>query len=330
MFQTEPILFLQGISSDAFHLFMLVVNELGRPAPGMLLALLLISLDARKGFLLLQVLAVTAILTETLKQLFALPRPYFVDSNVRVLDRPGDNTTPFSGMDAESFFAPLPEAVVDYHRSVMDPHWGFPSGHVSSSIALWLALWFIYRRQWLLLATVFFTVATGVARLYLGKHFLADVLAGALLGASVALLACKMARHRMPGPGATQLRTPAVPPEPLRIAWLVLVPAVLLLAPIGETRWFAAWLGLNLGYLATGKFRSAQRNAGISARMTYLGIALAALLPLAALAWYLDVASAGRDDFTAAAFAGFLCFAAIAAPAAIASRLGAFRQQLRQ
>lgn len=308
---------------------MLVVNAMGRPALGMIFAFLLISVNARRGFLLLQVLAMTAILTEALKRAFALPRPYLVDSNVRVLDRPGDNTTAFSSMDAESFFAPLPESVVDYYRAVADPHWGFPSGHVSSSIALWLALWLIYRRQWLLLATAVVTVATGVARLYLGKHFLADVLAGALLGASVAFLACRVAAHFTPAADEKHTHI-ASRPEFLRAAYLVLVPGALLLAPLGETWWFAAILGLNLGHLATGKWRIVQRNTSVTARIMEMGIALAVLALLTVLAWHFDALPPDRGTFAEAAVVGSLCFVAMAAPACITARLGALVPRLRQ
>jgi membrane-associated phospholipid phosphatase len=330
MFQTEPIIFLQGIQGTVFHVFMLAVNELGRPAGAMLLAFVLISLDARKGFVLIQVLAVTAILTETLKRAVALPRPYFVDSNVRILDRPGDNTTTFTDMDAEGFFSPLPETVVDYHRALAGPHWGFPSGHVSSSIALWLVLWLIYRRQWLLVATAAFTIAVAVARLYLGKHFLADVLGGALLGASVSLLAWRVAlcRTSVPPPADTHKRR--TQRASLQFASLVLVPVVLLFLPVGESRWFAALLGLNLGYLTTRKFHIAQRNAGVAARLARMGIALAVLVPLAALAWYFDAASADPAGRAEAALVGCLCFVAMAAPARIAAGLRDLVPVLRQ
>lgn len=330
MFQTEPILFLQGISSGTFHVLMLVVNELGRPAPAMLLAFLLVSLDAGRGFLLIQVLAITAILTETLKRAIALPRPYVVDSNVRILDGPGGNSTPFSGMGADSFFAPLPEPVVDYHRALADPHWGFPSGHVSSSIALGLALWLIYQRQWLLIATGFFTVAVAAARLYLGKHFLADVLGGALLGASVSLLAWRAARHCSPRPGAAPACMPSGRLEYLRIAWLVVVPGVLMILPAGETRWFAALFGVNLGYLATRKLRMTQRNAGIMVRMMHTGVALIVLAALATVAWYSGALRADAGIRADAALVGTLCFVAIAAPPRIAERLVACFPGLQQ
>ncbi len=62
----------------------------------------------------------------------------------------------------------------------------FPSGHTAGAFALMFLLSFIFNSR---SATVFFfllALLTGISRMYLMQHFLSDVVAGALIGVSVA------------------------------------------------------------------------------------------------------------------------------------------------
>lgn len=61
----------------------------------------------------------------------------------------------------------------------------FPSGHVSTAAAVWVYLGRVTRVPTALALLVVFAVALG--RMYLGVHYLADVVAGALLGIVIAL-----------------------------------------------------------------------------------------------------------------------------------------------
>jgi undecaprenyl-diphosphatase len=62
----------------------------------------------------------------------------------------------------------------------------FPSGHTLHAVAFTLIATAYY--PWLATALVPFTLATGVSRVILGLHYPSDVLAGAVLGASIAAL----------------------------------------------------------------------------------------------------------------------------------------------
>ena len=90
------------------------------------------------------------------KWLFHAPRPYWVDGQVQAIA-------------AESSY-------------------GAPSGHAQNAAAVWggVALWF--KSRWVWLAAGLLTLAISLSRLYLGVHFLHDVLLGWLLGVIVLIV----------------------------------------------------------------------------------------------------------------------------------------------
>ena len=80
--------------------------------------------------------------------------------------------------------------------------YSFPSGHAMISAAAWGAFaylaWGRVGRRWLVLATTFLAIVLiGFSRLYLGVHYLSDVLAGIAAGA--AWLGVSLAAHAIWG-----------------------------------------------------------------------------------------------------------------------------------
>jgi membrane-associated phospholipid phosphatase len=107
------------------------------------------AVDKRLGFRLLLVLITTDIFASTLKLLFHQPRPYWLG---KVL-----------GLGAETSY-------------------GIPSSHASDSLAVWGYLAYRLNKKWLWILIGMFVFFIGLSRLYLGVHFLHDVLFGWLLG----------------------------------------------------------------------------------------------------------------------------------------------------
>lgn len=85
-----------------------------------------------------------------------------------------------SGLDV-----PRPDdpSIVKYEQVTSSA--SFPSGHVSTAAAVWVYLGRVTRVPTVFALLVVFAVALG--RMYLGVHYLADVVAGALLGIVIAL-----------------------------------------------------------------------------------------------------------------------------------------------
>jgi membrane-associated phospholipid phosphatase len=220
MFQTEVNLFLQAHGGPFWDALWRGVSDLGG-APAYLTVLIVVTfgVDLRRAWWLGVALLWTAGTVQYAKMLFALPRPIDVDS--RVLYPPTGEVAQhrFTARGAASFLGSLPTDVVDYYRAhTVD--WGLPSGHTAtcSGFGGGLGLLFWRRRWWL--ATVGAAAVMGLSRMYLGRHFLADVLGGALLGgAAVAALRLTVSRRVRLTPWAAVAFLFVAPAGLLPLAW---------------------------------------------------------------------------------------------------------------
>jgi len=102
--------------------------------------------DNRLGIRLAVSLMISNSFNTCLKWLFKYPRPYWVDARVHALS--------------------------------LESSFGLPSGHAMISTTVWgnVILWF--RQRWITILLVTVLIFIGFSRLYLGVHFLSDVLAG--------------------------------------------------------------------------------------------------------------------------------------------------------
>lgn len=188
MFQTEIHHFLQSFEFPALTAFMRFITALGYLEFFLLFLLVfLMGINYKKGFILFMVLLWTAVVTMVAKNYFALPRPFHVDNTVQLLDGqlPDESTVTFSKKGAIGFWDALPNDVVEATRKSEHLEYGFPSGHTSIAIAFWGTLLCLYREKWIRGICIALMILIPFSRLYLGVHFLADVLGGLVLGGAM-------------------------------------------------------------------------------------------------------------------------------------------------
>lgn len=109
--------------------------------------------DAALGFRVGAVLMLGNSVNAILKLVFHAPRPYWINPEVKAFA-------------TESSF-------------------GMPSGHAQNATLLWGRLACAIRRRWVTVAFVAIIFFIGISRIYLGVHFLTDVVAGWLIGAAL-------------------------------------------------------------------------------------------------------------------------------------------------
>ncbi|MFA5250364.1 MAG: phosphatase PAP2 family protein, partial [Parachlamydiales bacterium] len=107
------------------------------------------------GFRMLFLLLFSAFINNLAKEFFQLPRPFFLDRSVELV------------FGVEGF--------------------GFPSGGAQSALLFGLVLAYHLKRPWAWPLVFFYAGLIGFSRLYLGLHFLEDVLGGYALGLALFL-----------------------------------------------------------------------------------------------------------------------------------------------
>lgn len=108
------------------------------------------------------------------------------------------------------------EARAERHRGFVgrDSRLSFPSGHASLSVALATSWSLSYPRWYVIAPGTLWATGVTLSRVHLGVHYPSDVLAGAVLGAAVALFVHELRDVLTPGrlqPQGTDGPSPAVP-----------------------------------------------------------------------------------------------------------------------
>lgn len=109
------------------------------------------TIDSRLGIQLGVMLTLSSSLNDLLKLGFHSPRPFWVSETVRA---------------------------VEYEGS-----FGIPSGHAQISASIWGLLAGKLKQGWIWGVAIFLILMIGISRLFLGVHFVRDVLSGWLIGA---------------------------------------------------------------------------------------------------------------------------------------------------
>lgn len=266
MFQTEPILFLQSFASDFLTGFFVFFTEVGKSEYfTILIIVVLFGFSIRKGYFLLYVVILTGLADSFFKNLFALPRPANVDSRVLLPGKDYPNPTTHFRQGAKSFFGALPQGVVDQFRLKPFDSWGFPSGHAANAMALWGSVFRLFRKAWVRIISIIFIAAIPLSRMYLGRHFLADILAGSALGFFILFLIHRFLFRRIDLldflfekgiPMGRNLR--------FILFWFffLVLPVLLALLPLMDTGSCATLFGFNLGFVLL-RFRGFPEDSGL-------------------------------------------------------------------
>ncbi len=195
MFETFIQLKLQEWFHPALDQFFLALTWLGyERGMEIIIVFLIFGIDIRKGFLLTQLFIWNAALVEVLKKIIAYPRPFMVDNRVIPIGIKDAPYSPFTNEGAKSFFGLINSDVVDQVRKLFanfSQSWGMPSGHTSESMEIFGALIYFYRKYWVYFVCGFLIIFIPLSRLYLGMHFLADVVVGYLIGIMLLVLFIK-------------------------------------------------------------------------------------------------------------------------------------------
>ena len=287
MFESDPILWLQQLSAPWFDALMHFLSWIGEAwfyTPAVLV--LLFATRLRPGMGVLLALLLVAFATEGFKQGFGLPRPSEVDARVLYKGESGRHLVADGA--AETFWGLPSDEAIAAKRATHDPSYGFVSGHTSAAtaLALALALFFGARRRWIWALAVAWPLLMGLSRMYLGRHFLADVLGGLAVGVAGVLLAwALMRRFQAPWPHARRAWLLAVggacalAAAALWVPWidpaiagdvtgvLLCIGALMRFGwPDGDTGWFRrlarVLVGLAFGYAAISLLEAAYAATG--------------------------------------------------------------------
>lgn len=137
----KPVMqFFTFLGNEQFYLFVMPI----------LAWLIDYNLGARIGMMLL----LTTDLNETLKLVFRMPRPYWVNPEI----------------------AGVASRATGY---------GMPSGHSQTSFSVFGLVAATFKKGWVTTVVVFTVLMVGLSRIYLGEHFFTDVLVGWLIGGIV-------------------------------------------------------------------------------------------------------------------------------------------------
>lgn len=168
----EIIRFMQSFASPTLDTVMLAItNFSSAEAYILLLTVTYLSIDNRIGRWLGIVLLLSLYLNFSLKGVFDSERPYIIDPTV----------SRGTGFDATG----------------TGP--SFPSGHAQASATFWFLAALHFKRSWLYPLSVLIVFLISLSRVYLGLHFVIDIVGGIGLGMLFVFIGYEMSARFMTG-----------------------------------------------------------------------------------------------------------------------------------
>lgn len=150
----EIIKIIQSFHNQFFDWLFQIITMLGEDyffiAAG---ALIYWCIDKRFGYRLVFAYLSNGLINTTIKQILKVPRPFEMDSTLRVL------------------------------RQETAGGYSLPSGHTQCAASFWTSMMLKIKGKWMCLSGIILIILVGISRMYLGVHTPQDVLAGAAIGA---------------------------------------------------------------------------------------------------------------------------------------------------
>ena len=138
-------------------------------------------INYRKGFLILNILGWGVLFVIGAKAYFDYPRPIAVDSTLNSFGREKVQEN-LSFLQPVEFLEVFSNELLLKIRASNVARQGFPSGHVMIITCVWLGMALLFRKRWFYALSISMIALTILSRLYLGVHYLGDVLGGLLFG----------------------------------------------------------------------------------------------------------------------------------------------------
>lgn len=148
----EFLYLLEKIRTPLIDKAMLAITVLGEETAFLVIALIFFwCVDKKKGYYIMSVGFIGTILNQILKLACRVPRPWVRDPNFTILEQ-------------------AREAAAGY---------SFPSGHTQTAVGTFGAIAASTEKKWMRYTCILVAALVGFSRMYIGVHFLSDVLVGA-------------------------------------------------------------------------------------------------------------------------------------------------------
>ena len=90
--------------------------------------------------------------------------------------------TDLTSLQPSGFFEKFSTELLAITRASDIGRYGFPSGHVITITVIWIGMALLFRKRWLWVVSITVVLLTAISRMYLGLHYLGDVVGGLIIG----------------------------------------------------------------------------------------------------------------------------------------------------
>ena len=114
------------------------------------------------------------------------PRPIAVDAELESFGEAKSNID-LTELQPAEFFERFSPELLEKTRASGIGRYGFPSGHVIIITIIWIGAALLFRKRWLWVLSILVVLLTAISRMYLGLHYLGDVVGGLIIGLILSL-----------------------------------------------------------------------------------------------------------------------------------------------